>query len=55
MLRTNLLDTKRNAPGLLGPGVFGVIRLLVRVAVVVAMSVVFLLGRLVDDRRLGGI
>jgi hypothetical protein len=55
MLRTNLLDTKRKTPVWLGPGVFGVVRLLVGVAVVVAVSVVFLLGGLVHDRRLGGI
>jgi hypothetical protein len=36
----------------LGPGVFGVVRLLVGVAVM-AMAVVFLLGRLVYDRGLG--
>jgi hypothetical protein len=41
-------------PGPLGPGVFGVVRLLVRVAVVmtVAVAVVFFLGGLIDDRRL---
>ena len=43
MLRTNLRDTKRNTPGPLGPGVFGVVRLLVSVTVMVAV-VFFLAG-----------
>jgi hypothetical protein len=50
MLRTNLRDTKQNTPGHLVPGVFGVVRLLVRVTVMVA--VVFFLGRLVHHRAL---
>ncbi|HEX7427575.1 MAG TPA: hypothetical protein VF328_11635 [Mycobacterium sp.] len=53
MLRTNLRDTKRNTPGPLGPGVFGVVGLLVSVTVMVA--VVFFLGRLVHHRSLGGV